>query len=73
MLCYFEVVVVSSLVLNIYFQQIKRDLGQFASDKISLVAELDDRKVLWDCTQIHLQVQGSVVSSVYSTVKENVV
>jgi hypothetical protein len=64
LLCYFEVVVVSSLVLNIYFQQIKRDLGQFASDKISLVAELDDRKVLWDCTQIHykvVQVQGSVV------------
>ena len=36
--------------------QIKRDLDQFVSEKISLVAELDDRKVLLDSTQMQFQV-----------------
>lgn len=37
--------------------EIKRDLDQFVSEKISLVTELDDRKVLLDCTQIQMQVE----------------
>ena len=61
--CFTSVVVVDvifSWVLS-YLLQIKRDLDQFVSEKISLVAELDDRKVLLDSTQIQMQVQGSTV------------
>lgn len=56
-------IVICALVLS-YSMQIKRDLDQFVSEKITLVAELDDRKVLLDSTQIQFQVsrQCSLVS-----------
>ena len=62
--CFTSVVVIVVIFLCwvvSYLLQIKRDLDQFVSEKISLVAELDDRKVLLDSTQIQMQVQGSTV------------